>query len=53
MNNRIDEMIDKHKDIENAGLKWDVVKLEIRSSTVCFSKKLAMESKDHINEVLK
>jgi exonuclease III len=39
MNNRIDEIIEKCKDIENAGLKWDIIKMEIRSSTVCFSKK--------------
>jgi exonuclease III len=52
MNNRIDEMIDKHKDIENEGLKWDIIKMEIRQSTVCFSKKLAHENKEHINEVI-
>ena len=37
MNNRIDEIIDKHKDIDNLGLRWDVIKMEIRSSTICFS----------------
>ena len=52
MNNRIDEIIDKHKDIENDGLKWDVIKMEIRSSTVCFSKKLAIENKENLNEVI-
>ena len=52
MNNRIDEMLEKHKEIDNAGLKWDVIKMEIRSSTVCFSKKLAKENRDNINEVI-
>jgi exonuclease III len=52
MNNRIDEILEQHKDIEDKGLKWDVVKMEIRSSTVCFSKKLAKENRDHIHEVI-
>jgi hypothetical protein len=52
MNNRIDEILDKHKDIENASLKWDVIKMEIRSSTICFSKKMAKANKDNINEVM-
>ena len=52
MNTRIDEIIEKHRNIENAGLKWDVIKMEIRSSTVCFSKKLSKSKKDHINEVI-
>jgi hypothetical protein len=52
MNNRIDEIMEKHKDIGDKALKWDVVKMEIRSSTVCFSKKLAKENRDHIHEVI-
>jgi exonuclease III len=52
MNNRIDEIMEKHKDIGDKGLKWDVVKMEIRSSTVCFSKKLAKKNRDHIHEVI-
>jgi exonuclease III len=38
MNNRIDEIIEKHKNVENASIKWDVIKMEIRSSTVFFQK---------------
>ena len=52
MNNRIDEIINKHTGIENAGLKWDVIKMEIRSSTVCFSKKLAKEKRDNISNTI-
>jgi exonuclease III len=50
MNNRIDEIIEKHKDTANAGLKWDVIKMEIRSSTVCYSK--LKSQKNNIQEVI-
>jgi hypothetical protein len=52
MNNRIDEIIEKHKDTANAGLKWDVIKMEIRSSTVCYSKLKSKKNKDNIQEVI-
>jgi hypothetical protein len=52
MNNRIDEIIDKHKNTQDPGLKWEVIKMEIRSSTVCFSKKLAKEKREHIHETI-
>jgi exonuclease III len=52
MNNRIEELLQKHNEIDDPGLKWDVIKMEIRSSTVCFSKKLAKKNRDNINEVI-
>jgi hypothetical protein len=50
MNNRIDEMLIKHKDIKDQGLKWDVIKMEIRSSTICFAKKNAFKTKKLVQE---
>jgi hypothetical protein len=52
MNNRIDEIKDKHKNVQDPELKWEVIKMEIRSSTVCFSKKLAKETREHIHDVI-
>jgi hypothetical protein len=52
MNNRIEEILEKHKDIDNLGLKWDVVKMEIRSSTICFSKNLAKKNRDNMKIVI-
>jgi exonuclease III len=52
MNDRIDEIIEKHKDVEDAGIMWDVIKMEIRSSTICFSKELAKKNREHIHEIV-
>jgi hypothetical protein len=52
INIRINEMIEKHNDIDNSGLLWDIIKMELRSSTICFSKKLALKNKEHIKETI-
>jgi exonuclease III len=36
MNNRIEEIKDMHTNIEDKGLLWDTIKMEIRASTICF-----------------
>jgi hypothetical protein len=52
MNTRIDELKEKYKNTENKGLLWDVIKMEIRSSTICFSKNLAKTNREHMKEVI-
>jgi hypothetical protein len=52
MNDRIDAIIQKHEHIENKGTLWDIVKMEIRSSTICFSKKNAAKNRDNLKETL-
>jgi exonuclease III len=42
--------VGKYSDIEDKGLKWDLIKMELRSSTVCFSKNKAKETRDNIKE---
>jgi exonuclease III len=42
--------VEKYSDIEDKGLKWDLVKMELRSSTVCFSKNKAKETRDNIKK---
>ena len=53
MNNRIEEIKIKHADIDDKGLLWDTIKMEIRASTICFSKKNAFKNREHIKEVYK
>jgi hypothetical protein len=36
MNTKIDEIKLKHKDVGDASLAWDVIKMELRSSTICY-----------------
>jgi exonuclease III len=52
INNRINEILEKHKDIKNPSLLWDIVKMELRSSTICFSKNMAAKNRDHIKETI-
>jgi hypothetical protein len=40
----------KYEDLEDKGLKWDLIKMELRSSTICFSKNKAKENRDDIKE---
>ena len=44
--------VEKYKEIENLGLKWDLVKMEMRSFTVCFSKTKARLNRDKIKETV-
>jgi hypothetical protein len=53
MNTRIDEIIQKYEGMEDPGMKWELIKMEIRSSTICFSKKNAIKNKENINNLIK
>jgi hypothetical protein len=52
MNERIEALILKYEYIENKGTLWDIIKMEIRSSTICFSKQNAAKNRDNIKETL-
>jgi exonuclease III len=39
-----------HKDTEDCGLLWDLIKMDIRSITLSFSKNKARENRDHIKQ---
>ena len=44
--------IEKYRDVSDLGLKWDVIKMEIRSFTVQYSKRKARLEKDKENQLL-
>jgi exonuclease III len=44
--------LEKYSEIEDKGLKWDLVKMEVRSSTICFSKNKAKENREQIKETM-
>jgi exonuclease III len=44
--------LEKYKDIEDKGLLWDLLKMEIRSSTICFSKNKAKETRLNIKKAV-
>ena len=48
----IPAFIEKYKDVSDLGLKWDVIKMEIRSFTVQYSKRKAKLEKDKENQLL-
>ena len=50
--NGIQIAVAKYADIEDNGLKWDLVKMEIRSSTICYSKEKAKLTRDGIKETI-
>jgi exonuclease III len=37
---------------QDKGLKWDLIKMEIRSSTICYSKNKAKETRDNIKKAI-
>ena len=41
----IPAIIEKYRDVSDLGLKWDVIKMEIRSFTVQYSKRKARSEK--------
>jgi hypothetical protein len=43
---------EKYKDLEDKGLKWDLIKMEIRSTTICYSKTKAKANRDQIKEII-
>ena len=44
--------IEKNRDFSDLGLKWDVIKMEIRSFTVQFSNRKARSEKDKEKQLL-
>ena len=36
---------EKYQDIKDDGAKWDLIKMEIRSTTICYSKNQATKNK--------
>jgi hypothetical protein len=43
---------EKYQHTEDKGLKWDLIKMELRSSTICFSKTKAKETRDNIKKAI-
>ena len=43
---------EKYTDVSDLGLKWDVIKMEIRSFTVQYSKRKARSEKDKAKQLL-
>jgi exonuclease III len=52
MNTRIEEIKQLHDNIDNDALKWDVIKMELRASTICYSKTKAKENRDNFRETV-
>ena len=48
----IPAFIEKNRDFSDLGLKWDVIKMEIRSFTVQFSNRKARSEKDKEKQLL-
>ena len=48
----IPAFIEKYRDVSDLGLKWDVIKMEIRSFTVQFSNRKARSEKDKEKQLL-
>jgi hypothetical protein len=45
--------LEKYSEVEDAGLKWDLIKMELRSSTICYSKTKAKQTRENIKETIK
>jgi hypothetical protein len=43
----------KYENELNHGLKWDLIKMEIRASTICYSKNKALKNRNNIKEIMK
>ena len=52
MRQNIPAFIEKHRDVLDLGLKWDVIKMEIRGFTMQYSKRRARLEKDKENQLL-
>ena len=52
MRQNIPAFIEKHKDVLDPGLKWDVIKMEIRGFTMQYSKRRARLENDKENQLL-
>ena len=41
---------EKYNELDDIGLKWDMIKMELRSSTMCYSKNKAKLTRDNIKQ---
>jgi hypothetical protein len=48
----INNALAKYETEPDKGLKWDLIKMEIRSSTICYSKNKAKETRDNIKTAI-
>jgi exonuclease III len=48
----IKNSISKYKQNTDKGLMWDLIKMEIRSTTICFSKNKAKKTRENIKEAI-
>jgi hypothetical protein len=48
----INNAINKYNHTDDKSLKWDLIKMEIRSTTICFSKNKSKETRDNIKEAI-
>ena len=44
--------LEKYNYLENKGLRWDLIKMEIRSTTICYSKTKAKETRAKLNDAI-
>jgi hypothetical protein len=49
---KIIEFKQKYEELENKGLLWGIIKMEIRSSTICYSKTKAKKNRNNIKELI-
>jgi hypothetical protein len=52
INTCLADSLEKYKDTTDKGLLWDLIKMEIRSSTICFSKTKAKETRLNIKKAV-
>ena len=53
INELIEELIEKYKDIKDPRLKWDVIKMDVRGSTISYASYKAKMKREHEVELLK
>jgi hypothetical protein len=52
INKCITDSIEKYNDLDDKGLTWDLIKMEIRSTTICFSKDKAKETRQRLKNAM-
>jgi hypothetical protein len=52
INNCFTKSMDKYKEVKDKGLLWDLIKMEIRSSTICYSKNKAKQTRSNIKNAV-
>jgi hypothetical protein len=49
---RYNAALEKYQNVDDKGLKWDLIKMELRSSMICFSKSKAKETRETIKQTV-